>query len=93
MLRKFQELEKQTIYFASPEELNDPMEGLRDIVWDGDESEGHYFWDKDIQRRPSENQSNYRKKEKCPETTRPISHTFKLITPPMTAKFRSERYG
>ena len=36
LLRKFQELEKQTIYFASPEELNDPMEGLRDIVWDGD---------------------------------------------------------
>ena len=36
MLGKFQELEKQTIYFASPEELNDPMEGLRDIVWDGD---------------------------------------------------------
>ena len=37
LLGKFQELEKQTIYFASPEELNDPMEGLRDIVWDGDE--------------------------------------------------------
>ena len=36
LLGKFQELEKQTIYFASPEELNDPMEGLRDIVWDGD---------------------------------------------------------
>lgn len=37
LLGKFQELEKQTIYFASSEELNDPMEGLRDIVWDGDE--------------------------------------------------------
>ena len=37
LLEKFQELEKQTIYFASPEELNDPMEGLRDIVWNGDE--------------------------------------------------------
>ena len=37
LLGKHQELEGQTIYFASPEELNDPMEGLRDIVWDGDE--------------------------------------------------------
>ena len=37
LLGKFQELEKQTIYFASPEELDDPMEGLRDIVWNGDE--------------------------------------------------------
>ena len=36
LLGKHQELEKQTIYFASPEELNDPMEGLRDIVWNGD---------------------------------------------------------
>ena len=36
LLGKFQELEEQTIYFASPEELDDPMEGLRDIVWDGD---------------------------------------------------------
>ena len=36
LLGKHQELEEQTIYFASPEELNDPMEGLRDIVWDGD---------------------------------------------------------
>ena len=33
---KYQELERQTIYFASPRELNDPMEGFRDIVWDGD---------------------------------------------------------
>ena len=33
---KFQELEKQTIYFARPDELNDPMEGFRDIVWRGD---------------------------------------------------------
>ena len=37
LLGKFQELEEQTIYFASPEELNDPMEGLRNIVWNGDE--------------------------------------------------------
>lgn len=29
-------LEKQTIYSSSPEELNDPMEGFRDIVWYGD---------------------------------------------------------
>ena len=36
LLVKHRELEEQTIYFASPEELNDPMEGLRDIVWDGD---------------------------------------------------------
>ena len=34
---KFQELEKQSIYFASPEELNDPMEGFRDIIWQGDQ--------------------------------------------------------
>ena len=36
LLGERQELEEQTIYFASPEELNDPMEGLRDIVWSGD---------------------------------------------------------
>ena len=36
LLGEHQELEKQTIYFASPEELNDPMEGLREIVWNGD---------------------------------------------------------
>lgn len=33
----FQELEKQTIYFAQPEALNDPMEGLDDAFWDGDQ--------------------------------------------------------
>ena len=33
---KYQELEKRTIYFASPDELNDPIEGFRDIVWKGD---------------------------------------------------------
>ena len=37
LLDKYHELENQTIYFASPEELNDPMEGFRDIVWKGDE--------------------------------------------------------
>ncbi len=36
LLDKYQELEKRTIYFADPEELNDPMEGFRDIVWNGD---------------------------------------------------------
>lgn len=30
------ELERQEIYFASPEELNDPMEGYRDLFWSGD---------------------------------------------------------
>ena len=33
---EYQELENQTIYFASPDELNDPMEDFRDIVWRGD---------------------------------------------------------
>lgn len=32
----FQELEQQAIYFAQPESLNDPMEGLSDAFWDGD---------------------------------------------------------
>ena len=36
LLDKFHELEDQTIYFASPDELNDPMEGFRDIIWRGD---------------------------------------------------------
>lgn len=30
------ELERQTLYFAGYEELNDPMEGYMDIVWRGD---------------------------------------------------------
>ena len=37
LLGEDQELEKKTIYFASPDQLNDPMEGYRDIVWRGDE--------------------------------------------------------
>ena len=37
LLGDYKELERQTIYFASPEQLNDPMEGFRDIVWSGDE--------------------------------------------------------
>ena len=36
LLEKSQELATQTIYFASPQELNDPMEGFRNIVWQGD---------------------------------------------------------
>ena len=36
LLGDYKELERQTIYFANPEELNDPMEGIRDIVWSGD---------------------------------------------------------
>ncbi len=32
----YHELEKQSIYFANSQELNDPMEGFRDIVWQGD---------------------------------------------------------
>ncbi len=31
------ELANQEIYFASPDELNDPMEGFKDIYWHGDE--------------------------------------------------------
>lgn len=36
LLDRFAELEKQEIYFASPGELNDPMEGLKDLFWLGD---------------------------------------------------------
>ncbi|MDH3355378.1 MAG: DUF2971 domain-containing protein, partial [Chromatiales bacterium] len=36
LLDGYNELEKQTIYFAPPEQLNDPMEGYRDIFWRGD---------------------------------------------------------
>jgi hypothetical protein len=36
VLDRYQELEKQEIYFAPMEELNDPMEGFRDIFWQGD---------------------------------------------------------
>ena len=37
LLGEHQELRHQQIYFAEPNELNDPMEGFRDIVWTGDE--------------------------------------------------------
>lgn len=36
LLEEYCELEQQSIYFASPEQMNDPMEGVRDIVWNGD---------------------------------------------------------
>jgi len=40
LLEGFNELENQTIYFAHPKQLNDPMEGYRDIFWAGD----HIAW-------------------------------------------------
>ena len=36
LLGKHAELLTQTIYFASPEELDDPVEGRCELVWDGD---------------------------------------------------------
>lgn len=36
LLGEYKELESQTIFFAEPKDLNDPMEGLRDIFWTGD---------------------------------------------------------
>lgn len=36
LLGERDELERQTVYFAPPEYLNDPMEGLRQIYWRGD---------------------------------------------------------
>ena len=35
IITKYQELERQTIFFAAPEQLNDPIEGSKDIVWAG----------------------------------------------------------
>jgi len=37
LLRTYKELENQEIFFASPHELNDPMEAYRDIQWRGDD--------------------------------------------------------
>lgn len=37
LLGEHAELERQEIYFAAPSELNDPMEGFKDIFWLGDE--------------------------------------------------------
>lgn len=36
LLDGFQELERQEIYFAATDELNDPMEGYLQVVWRGD---------------------------------------------------------
>lgn len=36
LLGRFKELERQSIFFAAPDELNDPMEGFSDIYWSGD---------------------------------------------------------
>jgi hypothetical protein len=36
VLDAYEELVKQEIYFSSPEELNDPMEGYKDVFWAGD---------------------------------------------------------
>lgn len=37
LLEGFGELERQEIYFAPPDQLNDPMEGFRDLFWRGDQ--------------------------------------------------------
>lgn len=37
LLGQRQELEKQEIYFCPPEDLNDPVEGFKDLVWEGDQ--------------------------------------------------------
>jgi hypothetical protein len=36
LLNKFEELEKQEIYFAPVSELNDPLDGFKNIFWKGD---------------------------------------------------------
>lgn len=36
LIGEFKELENQSIYFAEPDSLNDPMEGFRDMHWSGD---------------------------------------------------------
>lgn len=36
LLGEREELERQTVYFAPPEKLNDPIEGLRQFYWRGD---------------------------------------------------------
>lgn len=41
LLDGYNELENQEIYFAPPDQLNDPMEGFRDILWIGD----HVVWE------------------------------------------------
>jgi Protein of unknown function (DUF2971) len=36
LLDGFREMENQEIYFAAPSELNDPLEGFKDLFWKGD---------------------------------------------------------
>ncbi|MDQ8024226.1 MAG: DUF2971 domain-containing protein [Moraxellaceae bacterium] len=36
LLDKYQELDSQHIYFCPPEDLNDPMEGYKNVFWKGD---------------------------------------------------------
>ena len=36
LLGEYSELERQTIHFASPATLNDPLEGLKNLFWQGD---------------------------------------------------------
>src|ERR1700722_12984370 len=36
LLGEWKELERQEIYLAAPHELNDPMEGYKDVTWRGD---------------------------------------------------------
>jgi hypothetical protein len=37
LIGEYKELERQEIYFSSPDELNDPVEGFKDMFWLGDE--------------------------------------------------------
>ncbi len=37
LLGERQELEQQQVYFCPPDELNDPVEGYKDLFWQGDE--------------------------------------------------------
>lgn len=37
LLGEWKELEQQEIYFSPPEQLNDPLEGFKDLFWRGDE--------------------------------------------------------
>ena len=37
LVGKYEELKRQEIYFASQNELNDPLEGMLQVIWNGDE--------------------------------------------------------
>lgn len=41
LLGEFRELERQEIYFSPPEQLNDPIEGFKDLFWQGDQIVWH----------------------------------------------------